>query len=121
MLNVQSLNTYRISHIPNPSPPSVLVFRASKLELILGTFHVPLPPSFCMTCKHEVIKDTFLTQHILQPTRYRESQQSNILDLVFTNEDLMVNNIICVPGLGKSDHCLITFDFICYNPKGPQR
>ena len=52
MLNVQSLNTYRISHVPNPSPPSVSVFRASKLELILGTFHVPSPPSFCMTCKH---------------------------------------------------------------------
>ena len=38
MLNVQSLNTYRISHVPNPSPPAVSVFRASKLELILGTF-----------------------------------------------------------------------------------
>ena len=44
--------TYRISHVPNPSPPSVSVFRASKLELILRTFHVPSSPSFCMTCKH---------------------------------------------------------------------
>ena len=52
MLKVECLNTYGISHVPNPSPPSVPVFRASKLELILSTFHVPSPPSFCMTCKH---------------------------------------------------------------------
>ena len=62
----------------------------------------------------EVIRDTYFYQHILQPTRYRESQQANILDLVFTNEEHMIDNITILPGLGKSDHCTITFDFSCY-------
>jgi len=62
----------------------------------------------------EVIKDTYLTQHIAEPTRFRESEQSNILDLVFSNEEHMIDNIALLPGLGKSDHCIITFNFICY-------
>ena len=49
MLKLECLNTYRKSHVPNPSPPSIPVFRASKHELILDTFHVPSPPSFSMT------------------------------------------------------------------------
>ena len=62
----------------------------------------------------EIIKDTYLYQHIMQPTRYRESQQANILDLVLTNEEHMIDNITILPGLGKSDHCIITFDYLCY-------
>ena len=72
----------------------------------------------------EAVKDTYFTQHIHQPTRYRESEQENILDLVFTNEERMTDNISYTPGLGKSDHCIISFDYMCYtdpSQSGSQR
>ena len=40
----------------------------------------------------ESIRDAFLTQHIMKPTRYRVNQVPHLLDLIFTNEDEMVNN-----------------------------
>ena len=36
----------------------------------------------------------------------------------------MVDNVTILPGLGKSDHCIIAFDFSCYtqySQTGPQR
>ena len=59
------------------------------------------------------IRDAFLTQHIMEPTRYRVNQVQHLLDLIFTNEDEMVNNYDVKDPLGKSDHCLITFTCQC--------
>ena len=64
----------------------------------------------------ESIRDAFLTQHILEPTRYRVNQVPHLLDLIFTNEDEMVNNYDVKDPLGKSDHCLITFTYQCQTP-----
>ena len=41
------------------------------------------------------------TQHVSQPTR-----NDNILHLVFSTEDLLLNTVI-LPGLSVSDHCMI--------------
>ncbi|MCG8047037.1 MAG: reverse transcriptase domain-containing protein [Candidatus Thiodiazotropha endolucinida] len=62
----------------------------------------------------ECIRDTFLFQHILQPTRLRERSTPSVLDLVFTNEEEMINDINYLSSLGKSDHLILTFDFKCY-------
>ena len=40
----------------------------------------------------ESIRDAFLIQHIMEPMRYRENQVSHLLDLIFSNEEEMVNN-----------------------------
>ena len=64
----------------------------------------------------ESIRDAFLTQHIMEPTRYRVNQVPHLLDLIFTNEDEMVNNYNVKDPLGKSDHCLITFTYQCQTP-----
>ena len=61
------------------------------------------------------INDTFLFQHVTEPTRYRINQQANILDLVFTNEENMVENIIYKEPLGNSDHVTLTVDLKCYS------
>ena len=53
----------------------------------------------------------------MQPTGFRDGQEPSTLDLVFTNEENMVNNISYSPGLGSSDHLIITFQFICYTKK----
>jgi len=57
--------------------------------------------------------DAFLHQHILEPTRGRSGQNSNLLDLAFSNEENMVTNIEYQSPLGKSDHACIVLDFIC--------
>ena len=60
----------------------------------------------------EGIKDCFLYQHILVPTRFR-NEQSSTLDLVFTKEEHDVKNIEVIQPLGKSDHGVIICDYVC--------
>ena len=56
---------------------------------------------------HEAVRDGFFTQHVTQPTRYRDGQQSNVLDLVFSRDEGDINNIYYCSPLGKSDHVLL--------------
>ena len=60
----------------------------------------------------EGIKDCFLYQHILVPSRFR-NEQSSTLDLVFTKEEHDVKNIEVIQPLGKSDHGVIICDYVC--------
>ena len=62
---------------------------------------------------HELIKDCFLHQHVTEPTRFRADQRPSILDLVFTKEEEDIKNIEVFAPLGKSDHGMVVFDFIC--------
>ena len=62
----------------------------------------------------ECLQDNFLYQHITKPTRCRGSDRPNVLDLVLTNEEGMISKLEYFSPLGKSDHCVITFDFKCY-------
>ena len=62
----------------------------------------------------ESIRDCYLFQHIKTPTRFRGKQEPSVLDLVFTNEENMIDNISYPPGLGKSDHLVLYFDYHCY-------
>ena len=64
----------------------------------------------------ETIRDNYLYQHVNKPTRYRDGQVPSLLDLVMTNEEGMIEDMQFLPGLGKSDHCVIVFDFIAYTP-----
>ena len=63
----------------------------------------------------EVIRDCYLHQHVLQPTRFRQGTVPSLLDLVFTNEENMVKNLQTRPGLGRSDHVLLEFQLQCYS------
>ncbi|MCG8431354.1 MAG: hypothetical protein MJA29_09310, partial [Candidatus Omnitrophica bacterium] len=55
----------------------------------------------------EALRDSFLAQMICEPTRYREYQESNILDLFLTNEEDSVVHIDLLPPVGKSYHNVI--------------
>ena len=61
----------------------------------------------------EKIKDLFLFQHVKEATRYRVGQEPSLLDLIFTNEEDMIQELSYNPGLGKSDHICIKFNFTC--------
>ena len=47
-------------------------------------------------------------------TRFRDNQSPSLLDLVFSSDELLLNNIEQISPLGKSDHVSIIFDLQCY-------
>ena len=53
-------------------------------------------------------------QDIEIPTHHRVEQASNTLDLAFTNEDSMVEEVIESAPLGKSDHIVLKLKVRCY-------
>ena len=69
----------------------------------------------------EVIQSCFLFQHVEQPTRFREGETPNVLDLVFTNEEGMIHNLKHLPGLGASDHATLRFDLVSFSPAKPHQ
>ena len=52
----------------------------------------------------DTVQDCFLTQHVRQPTR-----GDNILDLIFSSEEKMVEEVRILPPLANSDHNAISF------------
>lgn len=62
----------------------------------------------------ELIRDSFLYQHVKNPTRYRDNEIASMLDLVLTNEMNMIEEIDYLPPLGKSDHLVLSFTLILY-------
>ena len=55
----------------------------------------------------EKIRDNFLTQHVMEPTRCRGSDNPSTLDLVLTNDDNRVEALDVGAPIGKSDHAVI--------------
>ena len=53
-----------------------------------------------------ITKDTFLEQVVTEPTRVTESN-SNILDLFFTNNETLVNQVHVIPGIGDHEAVFI--------------
>jgi hypothetical protein len=62
----------------------------------------------------ECTKDAFLFQNQLGATRHRVNQADSVLDLIFTNEEQMIDEMFTLPGIGKSDHVSLLFDYKCY-------
>ena len=62
----------------------------------------------------ENLQENYLFQHADKPTRWRGTDEPHTLDLILTNEESMVDEIIYESPLGKSDHCILYFDFLCY-------
>ena len=65
----------------------------------------------------ECIRDSFLFQHITEPTRHRGTDNPSTLDLILTNEENLISNINIESPLGASDHSLISFCVDCCTPQ----
>ena len=55
----------------------------------------------------DCIQDNFLYQHVLEATR-----GENILDLVLSSEEHMIENLEVGEPFGSSDHCIVTWELI---------
>ena len=62
----------------------------------------------------EAVRDSFLTQHVTEPTRIRENNEPTVLDLIFINEEETISEWQHLPSIGKSDHLVLAFNFNCY-------
>jgi len=54
-----------------------------------------------------------MCQRVMEPTRFRGDVTSHLLDLVFTNNENMIENLKYLPGLGSSDHLCISELPVC--------
>ncbi len=63
----------------------------------------------------DCIQDNYLTQHITKPTRVRGTDTPNLLDLLLTDDEKIIRNIMYQSPLGKSDHAVLTFEILCYS------
>ena len=91
-----------------------LITRASREQvLIMGDFNFPeldWAKSETLDDSHpfiECVNDNFLFQGVTECTR-----SSNILDLVLTSEENMIDNVTVGEPFGSSDHQIIRFDLI---------
>ena len=53
------------------------------------------------------LQDTYLCQHVQEPTQFRDDSNPSVLDLVITKSPDDVRNIEILPPLGKSDHTVL--------------
>lgn len=60
----------------------------------------------------ECVRDCYYFQHITEPTRQRGTDRPSTLDLIFTNEEDMIENLNISAPLGKSDHSVLNFDIV---------
>ena len=61
----------------------------------------------------QCVRDSFLFQHITEPTRQRGSDKPSTLDLILTNEENMMSDIKIDSPIGASDHSFISFNLNC--------
>jgi exonuclease III len=93
--------------------------------LIMGDFNYPeidwleesTPPDVRQRATQfmEAVRDSFMVQHVKDPTHYRGNQTPNLLDLVFTNEEGMISKVSHNAPLGKSHHQVLQFNYLCYS------
>ena len=62
----------------------------------------------------ESIRDSYLFQHVRDITRTRANCGPSTIDLLFTNEEGMLEDLKHTSPLGSSDHCGLDFLFKCY-------
>ena len=62
----------------------------------------------------ETLRNSFLYQHVIEPTRRRGTNEPSTLDLVLTSEENQVSDLTYHAPLGKSDHSVLSFNFNSY-------
>ncbi len=92
-------------------------------QIIFGDFNFPEINWIDESCNKDTshiasrflenTREVLLIQHIKEPTRWRDGQQSNTLDLLFTNKEGLISDLEILPPLGKSDHGIVIFSLHC--------
>ena len=93
---------------------SVIRFVSGRQVLVMGDFNYPDIDWDCLESDSvgesflNLVQDCFLFQHVLTPTR-----GNNILDLVLSSEEGMVEDLQVCEHLANSDHNMTSFKLVC--------
>lgn len=97
-------------------------------KIVLGDFNFPSINWEYMQARDrhaqsflDTVTATYWTQHIKEATRSRGQDNPSLLDLVFSNEEEMIESISHDSPLGRSDHCTLMITFKCYNQNSPEK
>ena len=85
-----------------------------------GAFTTGGPTSFAQTFL-DIIHDLYLFQHVDFPTRVQYGQEHTKVDLIFTNEIFVVNNLEVLPPIGKSDHVGLALNYLLQMDPGYEK
>lgn len=61
----------------------------------------------------DALHECYLHQHVTEPTRFRNNETPNLLDLLLSSEESMVKDLLYLPPLGESDHICLRFNVMC--------
>ena len=67
------------------------------------------------------LQDCFLYQHVTELTRYQANETPNVLDLILSSEEGMIEDLAYNPPLGESDHICLTFKLQQFHNKKDTR
>ena len=97
--------------------------KSNKNVIIVGDFNFPGIDWSDWTTVHsenhisykfiELLRDNFMHQHVVENTRFRFGQNPSLLDLIISNEEDLIENVMYRDKLGASDHIGITFEVNC--------
>ncbi|BHF73879.1 hypothetical protein SprV_0401696300 [Sparganum proliferum] len=128
----QSLDILTVYRPPRNDPDAdaqlleeLRLFSTRPTTLIVGDFNAPHInwSSASADCSEAAFDqqllrtsdNLFLTQHVMFPTRVREGQQMNCLDLVFTKSSDNIDVVNCLPPLGQSDHVVLMWEYTLFS------
>jgi hypothetical protein len=85
----------------------------------MGDFNLPSASSSSQESSFleqftELLNRIPLFNHVSKSTRYRGSDTPSLLDLILTNEELMIEAITHQTPLGRSDHELLDFRYVTH-------
>ena len=93
--------------------------------VIMGDFNLPhinwnIPsatgPDTCFSYEFvDTLQDVYMSQLVTEPTRMREGQTSNVLDLIITDQEDMIESLVSSSPIGKSDHLVLEFKVLVSN------
>ena len=87
---VGDFNLNKITWSPDPELPALISENSAEYKFV------------------ECIRDTFMHQHITEPTRYREGNRPTCDDLLFSSYENNVSDLKYEAPMGRSDHVTIT-------------
>nr|VZI16801.1 unnamed protein product [Spirometra erinaceieuropaei] len=128
----QSLDILTVYRPPRNDPDAdaqlleeLRLFSTRPTTLILGDFNAPHInwSSASADCSEAAFDqqllrtsdNLLLTQHVMFPTRVREGQQMNCLDLVFTKYSDNIDVVNCLPPLSQSDHVVLMWEYTLFS------
>ncbi len=81
-------------------------------EINWNELEIEGPESRFANAFYEATEDAYLVQHVKETIRYREGNKATCLDLVFTNEENMIDKVTTSAPLGSSDHLCLEWNYI---------